>query len=163
LIRRLILIVAYLVAADATSALDNHHLLRGIKSLSLGVVGLDRAAQSCGINQSVIRDAIMYPASSAKFQITDEQKGPTFYVRVLTIVQQVPIQCITSVEIQIYVPQKIILEYTGEPWAQDAVIELWEDNTVLVSIADLHPQQLKLAIENMTKRFVTDWNFANKP
>jgi hypothetical protein len=105
----------------------------------------------------------MYPASSANFQITDGRKGPTIYVRVMTLIQRVPTQCISSVVIQVYIPQKITLEYTDEHLAQDAIVELWEDNTVLVSIADRHPQQLKLAIENMTKNFVTAWNLANKP
>jgi hypothetical protein len=75
--------------------------LRGLTSLGFLVDGVDEASKNCGITESTIRDAFMYVASSANFKITTDSRSPQFVVRIITLIQRQPIQCISAVSIQV--------------------------------------------------------------
>jgi hypothetical protein len=59
---------------------DDVKLLKGMSEIQLQTgVSLGRNAEQCGITDTLLRDAFMYPASDARFKVSDDQ-------RVLTIV-----------------------------------------------------------------------------
>ena len=135
--------------------------LRGLTSLGFLVDGVDEASKNCGITESTVRDAFMYVAISANFKITTTDSwGPQFVVRIITMIQNRPVQCISAVSIQVG-NQQVTLDYGDSlsPWVW---VGLWRDEWLGVSIVENHSKQITTAIEDMTKKFVTAWNLANK-
>jgi hypothetical protein len=163
MIQHFFLVAACLLFAEgfAHAQTNESVSLKGLTSIGLLVDDLDEAAQRCGITKSLISDAFTYIASFANFKITDKT-GPKFLVRVNTIIQQQPTQCISDLSVQVVNAQRVTLDF-DEKLNPIVWVELWKDNWLSVSVAHLHPQQIKTAVEGATKKFVTQWNLANKP
>ena len=68
--RYLIFTVPCIFVASTTSAQvgseGNSPALRGLKSIDLLIQGVDDEAQRCGITETLVRDAFLYPISQSK-------------------------------------------------------------------------------------------------
>jgi hypothetical protein len=137
--------------------------VKGLSHLGLLVETLDQDAQRCGITRDLIRDAIAYTISASKLTFSDdESSGPKIYVRIVTLIQRQPLQCVSSISFDVDTFQKVQLDYTDEP-PRVVAIELWPDDWLEVSIPERHSQDVRRAIENATKKLVAAWYLANKP
>jgi hypothetical protein len=91
--RHLISIAVCILVASAASAQmdkndtpDHLDLLRGLKTINLVIEGADDDAQRCGITESLIRDAFLYPISQSKLQFSTIAHGTAFLVRVAVLI-----------------------------------------------------------------------------
>ena len=136
--------------------------LRGLTSIAVLVDGLDEEAARCGITQALIRDAFMFPASQTKIEVRDNAASPgwMFYVRVVVLIQERPNQCISYLEFAVHNLQKISLDHYSQRSAVWASVRVWDYGSMRVGKD--HPQQVRTAIENATKKFLAIWNEANK-
>jgi hypothetical protein len=101
--RKLLIMASLLCVGTDLANAETIEKLRGLMSVRLIVPELDEDAKSCGLSQELVRDAVMFPASSSKLEFLDA---------------------------------------TGDGAVFEVVIT---------------------TIENKTKKFLTDWNLANKP
>jgi hypothetical protein len=148
---------------DAPRGLNHEDLLRGLKSIDLFIEGVDDEAQRCGITETLIRDAFLYPISQSKLQFSHHAGGPTFLVRVTIVIQERPNQCISFVETAVRNYQKVQLDYAKDDPPTWAWVSLWPGGWGEASLIVGEPaQRLRNWIENATKKFVTAWNLANK-
>jgi hypothetical protein len=160
--RCLVLAAVCIFVADASSAQmgkNDTRALRGLKSIALLVEGLDEEAQRCGITESLIRDAFLFPISQSKIELSDGKIGPKFWIRVTVVIQRQPNQCVSSLELAVINYQRVQLDYTDEPppWV---MVRLWDDSWI--TVGPQHAQRVRNAVENATKKFLTTWNLANK-
>jgi hypothetical protein len=150
-------------AQAQTSPENTQKAITGLSELKLLVDGLDADSQKCGITESLIRDAFMFPVSSSRLNIVSKASyaGPVFYIRVTTLDPRNSSQCVTSLEAEVINFQLVKLDYKDdEPsWV---TVKLWDDIWVTSSNRADHPQKIQHAVENATKKFVTIWNIANK-
>jgi hypothetical protein len=129
--------------------------LRGLTSISIVVDSLDEDERRCGITEQLIRDAFLYPIGQSRIRLsTSELEGPVFWVRVTTLIQRQPNQCISAVEMRVFRYHQVQLDYAPP-------MGLWDAATIIVG--DRHAERLGAAVESATKRFVTTWNLANRP
>jgi hypothetical protein len=78
LIRCLFLVVACLVATNSANAQDTRYLLRGIKSLSLGVVGLDEASKAAELVSRSFATPSCIPQAPPISKLQTDEKAPRF-------------------------------------------------------------------------------------
>ena len=52
-------------------AQTRQHALRGLAKIEILIEDLDSNSLECGLTKDVIRNAVLYPTSSAKFQVVD--------------------------------------------------------------------------------------------
>jgi hypothetical protein len=137
--------------------------LRGITAVRLKPLGVDREAERCGITESLVREAIMFPASMSKLRITDQGGflSPVLLITVSVLHLDRDDQCFSSVRLELLNNQQIKLDFSNEPpvWVD---VLLWRNTWIFASSASRHPLQLRTAIESQTKKFLADWSLANK-
>jgi hypothetical protein len=160
---RLFISVVLLLCVGGGAVAQQAEELRGLTRLGLLVEGIDQEAQRCGITRNLIRDAIAYTISSSKLKFSDDDSsGPKLYVRVGALVQRQPVQCFSNVSFDVVNIQKVQLDYRDEPPSY-TVLQLWHDDWLEVSVPEKHSQQVRVAIENATKKLIAAWYLANKP
>ena len=134
--------------------------LKGLKSIHLLVEELNEESQRCGITQPLIHDAFMFPASSSKMHISNDNTVPIFYVHVLTILQGHLGWCVSHLRVELYTNQWVKLDYTDDAWVH---MRLWQEEVLITSKIEDHGQLIRNNVENLTKKFLTEWNLANRP
>jgi hypothetical protein len=149
--------------AQATFRDTQRSILRGIKSISLRV-SLDGDAQRCGITESLIHDAFMFPASSSKIRVSNDA-WPKFVVYVATLNPRQPAGgCSSHVTVEVVNYQDVKLDYAGEDKPPVRVkVTLWEHSWSDLSGIETHGQIVRTSVEDATKKFLAEWNFANEP
>jgi hypothetical protein len=132
--------------------------LRGINQIGLTVEVLSEVAKECRISEALIRDAFMYPASSARFAVKENVLLPYMYFNIITLK---PVQlCASAIDMSFRVSQGVKLEASGQ--FIFATIELWNDGGLRVSSNHQHGQAVRNEIEEETKKFITAWNLDNR-
>jgi hypothetical protein len=135
--------------------------LRGINQISLLIEPLDEDQKECQLTEALIHDAFMYPASGARFVIVKEAIAvPKMYFNITTLFFRQNQVCFSNVDIRLQVHQEARLETSGRSIL--ATILLWNVSSVRSSVRGRHAQPIREAIEEATKKFVTDWNLDNK-
>jgi hypothetical protein len=122
-----------------------------------------RDAESCGITMEKVRRAVLYPASSARFEIRPPRSvggEAAIYVALNTLFFERLNECVTNIQFQVLAYQQVMLRFSGREVF--AGIELWSRNRIFSSDKGDHARMIAEAIEGFTKEFVTDWNLANK-
>jgi hypothetical protein len=161
--RKLLIMASLLCVGTDLANAETIEKLRGLMSVRLIVPELDEDAKSCGLSQELVRDAVMFPASSSKLEFLDATgDGAVFEVVITTMVQERPVQCITNLAINVWIVERVKFDYAPDA-IRYAAVTMWFSGAICVSVATKHPQMLRTAIENKTKKFLTDWNLANKP
>jgi hypothetical protein len=135
--------------------------LRGLDVVRLAIENLDEDSKACGITEDLVRNAFMFPASAAKFKVVHVGASVSvFYINVLTLRTNTP-QCISSVTTDLRTYQPVDLKQSNR--TVFTIVVLWNKGRVFVSNPNAHAEQVKTAIEGLTKEFVIEWNLDNKP
>jgi hypothetical protein len=121
---------------------------------------LDSNSQGCGITEDKIRDAMLYPLSSAKFQIVDDAFS-AIDINVSTLAPSSTQLCFTHISIRAQTIQNVILNVSDRD--PSVLIILWEQGINLSTARAEHSRHFTEVIERLAKKFVIDWNLDNKP
>jgi hypothetical protein len=126
----------------------------------------------CGIDETLVREAFMYPASAARFHIvkqiderTLEQQGfpaGNFIIKITTL-QENATQCFSTVDASVVTFQSVKLEFSG--LEEFGNIELWtlgSDGWIVRSSILDHPHYISEAVETIARKFITEWNEDNR-
>jgi len=152
-------IVLMLIGGD-TQASDVK-ALRGLQSVSLLVEELPPGAQTCGVDEQIIKNSIAYPLANSRLKIIHSDAGATLYVQITTIFAKDVSVCTSSINVEVYATQMVALEDTGNE--QFVKIVLWQDSgNLLLSGRNGHREQLKSALEERAKKLVVDWTGAQR-
>jgi hypothetical protein len=156
------LVIASLLLADKAQAqIYPINDLRGINRIRLLVEKLNESHDECRITEALIRDAFMYPASGARFVVVNDILGvPFMYFNIATMWIKSDQRCFSHVDMRLQVNQNVKLEASGRTIF--STIELWTLQSIWTSGKDRHAQAIRDSIEQMTKKFITDWNLDNK-
>jgi hypothetical protein len=159
--RKALIVVACLcVSASFANAQDNT-LLSGLKRINLLIENLTNDAQSCGITNALVREAFMYPASSARFSVEQGSSIPTFYILITTVRTQNGI-CASSVKVEVYSFEMVKLTFSGRSDFA-AKVALWQFDWLGIDFdPHIHGEAIKKILDEATRSFITDWNLANK-
>jgi KTSC domain len=135
------------------------HALRGLAKIEILVEDLDSNSMECGLTKDGVRNAVLYPTSSAKFQVTDS--APVMlYVNALSHFFEPQQLCVTNVEMQAYSNEVVTLDFSGRKVF--SAIQLWRKGYLASSNQSEHARLVAEAIDNLAKEFVTAWNLDNK-
>lgn len=130
-------------------------VLRDIREFMFLLEDLSQDAETCGVTQEGIRQAVVAPAGSAPF--TFEGWSPIFSVSVLTLNSGAI--CASYVDIEVYYHQEVELPNLAEGAFTNVV--LWREGTIALSPQDEHGLHVEDATRNLTQDFVHDWNLDN--
>ncbi len=85
---------------------------------------------------------------------------PQLYVNVTTLAFPLTDQCVSNIKVQVYNEQNVTLDFSR----RDAftTVELWSKETMSSTNVAEHARDTAQRIEDLTKNFVTDWNFDNR-
>jgi hypothetical protein len=159
--RRLAAIVATasILIACQSQAQTRNNLLRGLSKVELVIEDLTDHDKVCGLTTQALRAAVMFRISSTKIEV-----GPisnvVFYVNALTSYLDSIDFCISNLDIEVYAYQTVTLDFSGEE--KRAHVRLWTAGKTMGSQRVNHLQRISAAIEDETKKFITDWNLDNR-
>jgi hypothetical protein len=123
--------------------------VRGVSQFTIKLDELDSNSVRCGLTEDGIRKAILYPASSARFQMSDSAITD-FSVSLSTLYFERADACVTDILV-------VVRSYqTGTLKA------VWTRSIHLSGARSGYQQRSLQAIEDLTRDFVIDWNLANK-
>jgi hypothetical protein len=136
-----------------------NNALRGVSQWQILVENVDSNSQSCGITKDKIRNAALYPRSSAKFEIVDDAAS-AISISVSTLAPSSTHLCFTVIRLTAQAVQSVRLDVSD----MDAtvLIILWEKSSILSTVRDEHSRHVTESIEDLAKKFVIDWNLDNK-
>ena len=121
---------------------------------------LSAASKECGIIEQSIRNAVMFPLSSTKIDVL--QGSGRFYVNATTVVSRSYPICISSLKVEVSYLQSVMLGFSNKDTPDFVAIKLWESGTLFSSGQHEHTQRMSENVEELTKKFITDWNLDNK-
>jgi hypothetical protein len=158
--RSVITIVLVLAMTGLSQSQTDNHLLKGANDFKLiiDVTGND-ASKACGVTHDIVRYEIMYPASSARFRLPADRTTSLRLVVALHTLNP-PGFCFTNITMNAYAAEWVAILETDYVGPADVV--LWSRWSVHSSSPSNHRSQVKAAIEEGMKKFVTDWNLDNK-
>src|SRR5262249_13028668 len=136
------------------------HALRGLSRISIMVERVDHDGKACGLTEDVIRNAVLYPLSSA-IQVLNAPYT-TLYVNTSSYFSpEIPDGfCVTHIHMQAFSHQEVTLDFSGRKvWEP---IELWSLGAIVSSYLSNHRRRVAEYIEELAKKFVTDWNLDNQ-
>src|ERR1039458_3917383 len=110
--RKALIVVACLCVRASFCKAPDISLLWALKRINLLIENLSNDAQSCGITNALVREAFMYPASSARFSVEQGSSIPTFYILITTVRTQNGI-CASSVKVEVYSFEMVKLTFSG--------------------------------------------------
>ena len=151
---KFLLIPIYLALAPSPGVCQTFDkLLKGVRSLQILTESLDQSSKRCHLSKDLIRQAVMYPFSSAKFDIVDKTDA-RLYVNIVTIEINNNTYCVSHIYLNLYISDEIHLGFSNR--TAYAPINLWDNGTLIGSSRDDHAQHTSQAIESLAKKFVTD-------
>jgi hypothetical protein len=137
------------------------NLLRGLSQIHLTIENLDDNDTACGLTKALIRNAVLYPASFTKFQITDARTSPVgLYVNVVSLFFKSDYLCVTHITMQAYSNQTLTLDFSHRE--AFAAVELWNKGSIVSTDRAEHAHHVTQSIDELVRQFITDWNFDNK-
>ena len=137
------------------------HKLRGFNRFQLLIEDLDSDTISCGVTNELIRNAARYPASAAKFSLTEKLDVmiPTLYVKTQSFHFRGD-NCVTYVLLRANLAQSVRLVPANR--TVFANVELWQLGTLVLGGRSDHARRVTEIIEEQFKKFIADWNFDNR-
>jgi hypothetical protein len=146
-----------------TQTLD--HSLRNLDSVYILIEGLGKDTGDCNVDLNTVRNAVMYPFSSARFRThihlnADSVNDLVFYVNINSLYLTNVDICVSHISVKTYENQTVKLESSGTT-LNSATVVLWDSGSIISSIRQRHREQLSVAVEDLAKQFVTAWNLDN--
>lgn len=138
------------------------HILRGLTKVHVLIEYLDDDAIKCALTRDLMRNAVLYPVSSAKIQvITPPANASTvLYVDTDSLFLKPSQSCVTSVQMKVISFQSVTLDFSPRKLVYE--ISLWEKRTLRFSSQSEHARHVAEGIEGLAKQFIADWNLDNK-
>jgi len=160
--RRLAIIVATaaILIANQSHAQTKENLLRGLAALELLIEEFNQHSADCGITENAIRASAMYPLSAAKIRV-NPLSDVTLYVAIDSLYLREERICFSSIHMEAYIPQHVTLKFSDRETF--APVRLWQTRFLASSGQNRHPKRVSDIVEDLTKKFLTDWNLDNKP
>jgi hypothetical protein len=122
--RRIIVAITCLISLSVQAeAQTSEHALRGLTRIMLVVEHLDDDSIKCRLTKDLIRSAVLYPTSSAKFQMTDDFVLESLYVNTLSNFYESLQLCVTYVEMRADSIDEVTLKFSGRKVT--SAIQLW--------------------------------------
>ena len=145
-----------LLLPSVGQAQTSNKILKGIQGVKLLIEFPGTEGTECGITLEGLRQAVMFPAISTNLGF---RSGPPYYYVNVTTIKGVNI-CSSNVRIELYYLSKV--ELPNYPSGILADVVLWHSNYVLQSGKTRHMKDVQNIIEDLTKKFLIDWNLDNK-
>ncbi len=158
---RIIAAITCLISLSVQAAAQTlGNALRDLPKIQLTIEDLDDNSIKCGLTADLIRSAVLYPTSSAKFQITNDLTPEALYVNTLSHFYESSQLCVTNLEMQVVSFNEVRLNFSGRKMVLG--IQLWKKGYLASSDLSEHAHYVADAIEELAKKLVTDWNLDNK-
>jgi hypothetical protein len=159
--RRILVAITYLLMLSfQCEAQTLNHALRGLAEINVLVEDLDDEDIKCGLTKDLIRDAVLYPTSSAKIRVTNELVSEWLYVNTLSFFSEAAQYCVTTVVMEARSFEEEMLTFSRRKVHSEIV--LWRDGRLASSNRSGHARLVAEGIEQLAKKFVTDWHVDNK-
>jgi hypothetical protein len=157
---RLVVIITAMLMAGPSGAQTEGGVLRGLTKVRIVIEDLSSRGTECGLTEQGIRNAIMFPLSSTKIEVAAPPLVPYFYVAISSLHLQSVRLCVSHLRIQVYSYQEVKLRFFNE--SKFVSIELWKNGVIFSSNPNDHARDMSEVLEELMKKFVTDWNFDNR-
>jgi hypothetical protein len=159
--RRILVAITYLLMLSfQCEAQTLNHALRGLAKINVLVEDLDDEDIKCGLTNDLIRDAVLYPTNSAKIRVTNEHVSEWLYVNTLSFFSEAAQYCVTTVVMEARSLEEEMLTFSRRKVHSEIV--LWRDGRLASSNRSGHARLVAEGIEQLAKKFVTDWRVDNK-
>ena len=125
--------------------------MRGLSPIMVLVEKLPAAAAPCGLTEDALRTAAELPLSQSDIRVvksTDTAKG-YLYVQVNVLLAEN--MCAANIYVSFRTSSVI------ESNQQLTVASIWNENIISAAWPNGAPQEITLAVENLTKKFIADW------
>ena len=159
---RRILSAMWFVVLIANAHADER--LTGIKQMALRIERLDDDASKCGITEALLKQSVTHPLSSSRIEIVPPASdgvsvSPYLYVNTNTVVVNNS-YCVTGLMMEVVVGQPVHLRASGREVLVRII--LWSSGSMIQGAIKGHSRRIDSDVESRTKRFITQWNLANK-
>jgi hypothetical protein len=159
--RRIIYVITCLMSLSLHSEAQTHgNALRGLVKIQILIEDLNNSSLECGLTEALIRNAVLYPISAASIVVT-EFAPVALYVNANSLFPGSEQICVTNIYMRAETMQNVILDYSGRTVFSN--VELWSDGMILFTDRAYHARHVAETVEDLAKKFVTDWNLDNKP
>jgi hypothetical protein len=146
--------VLALVAVCLLPGREFAHAQSERRQLSLSIGDLNSSAKTCGITETLIKEAIMHSANSSQLQFVDDAKAPTFQVRVGTFQSGAGL-CVSPIDCRFFIRQKAPRPYDE--------LDLWVGGSLAQSGKDQHAQAVTQHVKACLKAFLAQWDADKRP
>lgn len=151
-------IAALLLAASGVipvRAQSDEGLLRGVTRLDPFILPLDKDSETCGINESRIRQVLEKAAAEAPFGL--DGRDYVLFVRLSSLPKKG--DCFSSIDLGVYWEGDISLPESPE--SVRAKVKLWENGTILISPNNLHWREVAGILEHLVGNLIASWRADN--
>jgi len=156
----IIILTALVVISDEGRAQTKNHLLRGASEIEIILEELtDPNSTNCGLTEHRLQAAAMYPLSSTKIRVVSSSEV-LLYVNVNTLYLAAQGVCFSSISLEAFSYQNVTLKFSRDAKFVQAL--LWRKGLVVSTAKSRHERNVADSIEEITKRFITDWNLDNQ-
>jgi len=160
-----VLLFAILSQFDS-AAMASDGTLTGLKKITILVEDLDNDSRQCGVEESGIKSAFMYPISQSRIEFikpepVNSEKVAIFYVQIGTLRLSRTNGCVSSLLTEVLTFQRVNLEVTQRSVTTRVV--LLHQSSLFTGPRDSHGKAIREAIEDHAKQFITQWNLDNRP
>jgi hypothetical protein len=128
--------------------------------MSILIEDLSLYSNECGLTKEGIRNAIMFPLSSTGIKVGVDEPA-VFYVNIGTLYFSSPRGCVSSIRVEVRTYQYVTLKFSIEN--KFVKIDLWGGDAIFSTDRDGHARNVSDKLDELTKKFVTDWNYDNEP
>lgn len=160
LLRLLVLSLCSWISFPALARAQNWDLfLTGISQIVVVINGLTDQSRLCGITAQSIEDSALFPVSGSRLKVV-KKYAPSFVINVTTLRTSNGL-CFSSLYMEL---SNENFAYLDIPPGDLSFVKTlhWQYYEIMLANSIQHPQQVRLAIENAAKKFVTEWNLGNK-
>lgn len=140
-----------LLAANGASAQTIHGTLRDVSDLQFMVEPLDLDAQTCGISELKLDDAVKAGAKGAGFAL--DGYDYELYLRISSLPQGS--DCYSSIDIEVRYIGKLLLP--AYPKGNIVRAVLWSGGTIIVSPRNQHGNEVSAVVTGLVRGLVADW------
>jgi hypothetical protein len=147
------------VLSARAEAQTPHNGLRGLSQIQVVIESLDSGTTDCGVTKSVIENAVKYPLSSTKLQLTQDS-AEVLYINLSSLYFTSSHLCVSNIDVEVVIIQPVVFQFSERNIS--AAVKLWDNGIIISSPQSQHADSVEQQIERLVKHFVTDWNLDNK-
>jgi hypothetical protein len=134
--------------------------LSGLQRIQLTIRIISDGDKACIVPEALVRNAAMYPASSAKFAIVQDKAQANLQIGITIYGSTMTNRCAVNISFGVVSFQMVQFDYSGK--VAPAGVLLFDRTNLLFSDPISSPDEIKSTVEDMTKSFITEWNLQNR-